>query len=602
MLVHLHRAGRFFVSRGWVAGLVLIVLTIGLGTVGFLSEKFDSGKDHTLLDAIYKAASLLAIQTGSIPTSGNLVLEIARWLGMFFFASALLTFAIRLFRESVQRVLVMVLARDHVILAGLGHHGSNLVQALRRRGLTVVVVEPDRDHPALENCRDCGAIVLTGEPTDPGTLRIAGLDRAFALLALFSEERESLRIVTTAFSMLRGQKKTIKRPVVRCVLRLTEPGLLDVIRKHRIKTDPADRIQLEVLNAHEIAATTMVREAEALRRPDAVRKVMVLGLGTHHRLGEMVVLRFAKDHMIKNNGEVTQRLDIHIFDDDAEAWVKSVRGRHAFLDRACQLEAHPCWARKVGAGEFDTDFDAAFICIADEGHATAQAVMLRREVLRAGQPIMVRVVHSQTGFGGLLQEEGSGWGENIHAVGLEDALFDPDTATKPELELRARTIHQDYRGQQKDLNQPANRPWERLAETFRESNRELAKRYAAHLASTDGKLKKERYRWEFRPDAFTATRPGETFLFTFTPDEVEFLAAREHTLWKEERERAGWTYGPVRDVEKKTNPLLVDYSKLTDDSDREYNRTFVRRVPYVLALADYTIVKDETKKSSADNG
>jgi hypothetical protein len=593
MLNFVYRFGRLFMSRGWIVGLLLIVLTIGIGTTGFLDEKFDNGKDHSLFDALYKAASLLAIQTGSLPTSSNWPLELARWIGMLFFASALLTFAIRLSRESVHRLLVKGLAKDHVIVAGLGHNGQQLVEALRRRGESVIVLESDREHPAIEQCRQLGAIVLFGDPSDAATLTAANLSQATALLALFAEESVCVRVVTTAYSLLHQEQATSGRPPVRCVLRLTEPGLLDVIRRHKIKTDPDDRIQLEILNSHEITATTMVREARAISQRGSLGKLLILGLGTHHRLGEMVVLRAAKDHLILNQGKIGEKLIIDVFDKQASEWLKTFHSRYPFLERLCEIKPHLCWARKVGGTGLAHDYDAAFVCISDEGHATAQAVMLRREVLTNGQPIMVRVINSRSGYGSLIASPASGWGDNLHAVGLEDPLFDAATATQPELELRAQTIHQDYRARQKNSTEPANKPWVVLDETFREANRKLAERYAAHLASTDGKLKTVKYRWEFRPDGFQQIDADRPLLFQFSQEELESLAAREHFLWKEEREADGWRYGEVKDKDAKTNPLLVDYTKLTDEDAREYNREFVRRIPLILALADYTIVSDQ---------
>lgn len=186
-------------------------------------------------------------------------------------------------------------------------------------------------------------------------------------------------------------------------------------------------------------------------------------------------------------------------------------------------------------------------------------------------------------------------GGEPHAVGLEDPLFDADTATQPELELRAQTIHQDYRARQKNSAEPANKPWVLLDDTFRAANRKLAERYAAHLASTDGELKTAGYHWEFRPDGFTQIDPDGPLLFQFSADELESLAGREHRLWKEEREAAGWRHGPVKDIGAKTNPLLVDYTELTDEAAREHNREFVRRIPLILALADYTIVDDTSR-------
>lgn len=115
--------GRQFMSKGWVLGLALIVGTIVLGSIGFKTEVFDNQAPHSWSDAIYKAASLLAIQTGSLPVKCNWILDLARWLGMVFFASALITFAIRLSRDSIHRMLVRCFARNHIIVAGLGQHG-----------------------------------------------------------------------------------------------------------------------------------------------------------------------------------------------------------------------------------------------------------------------------------------------------------------------------------------------------------------------------------------------------------------------------------------------------------------------------------------------
>ena len=76
--------GRQFMSKGWVLGLALIVGTIVLGSIGFKAEVFENQEQtpHSWSDALYKAASLLAIQTGSVPVKRNWILDLARWLGM----------------------------------------------------------------------------------------------------------------------------------------------------------------------------------------------------------------------------------------------------------------------------------------------------------------------------------------------------------------------------------------------------------------------------------------------------------------------------------------------------------------------------------------
>ena len=63
-LSHFYTLGRFLMSWGWVIGLLLIFATICLGTIGFLSTEWENHTPLSVRDALYKAISLLAIQTG----------------------------------------------------------------------------------------------------------------------------------------------------------------------------------------------------------------------------------------------------------------------------------------------------------------------------------------------------------------------------------------------------------------------------------------------------------------------------------------------------------------------------------------------------------
>lgn len=76
----------------------------------------------------------------------------------------------------------------------------------------------------------------------------------------------------------------------------------------------------------------------------------------------------------------------------------------------------------------------------------------------------------------------------------------------------------------------------------------------------------------------------------FAPEEVEYLAYLEHRRWCRERRDAGWTYGPVKDVERRISNALVPYGEL-DEASREYNRAHVRDIPRLLAQVDLAIVR-----------
>ena len=77
---------------------------------------------------------------------------------------------------------------------------------------------------------------------------------------------------------------------------------------------------------------------------------------------------------------------------------------------------------------------------------------------------------------------------------------------------------------------------------------------------------------------------------SFTPSEIECLAILEHRRWLREREQAGWTYAPVKDVEAKTSPYLVSWEDLPDRA-REWNRSSARSIPALLAAVGLAIAR-----------
>lgn len=51
----------------------------------------------------------------------------------------------------------------------------------------------------------------------------------------------------------------------------------------------------------------------------------------------------------------------------------------------------------------------------------------------------------------------------------------------------------------------------------------------------------------------------------------EAIAENAHEVWAEERRKEGWSYGPVRDDERKLHPDMLPYNRLPE-SEKEYDR------------------------------
>jgi hypothetical protein len=143
----------------------------------------------------------------------------------------------------------------------------------------------------------------------------------------------------------------------------------------------------------------------------------------------------------------------------------------------------------------------------------------------------------------------------------------------------ARTIHDHYRdtiaaqGRDPDL-EPAGQPWERLATSYRQANRQQADHVWAKLAVIDARAV---------PEEIVES-------FVLTPTEVERLAIIEHDRWAADRSLDGWRYAPVRDNQRKHHPQLVPYSDLSEPM-KDLDRFAVRGLPTLLARRGLGILR-----------
>lgn len=72
---------------------------------------------------------------------------------------------------------------------------------------------------------------------------------------------------------------------------------------------------------------------------------------------------------------------------------------------------------------------------------------------------------------------------------------------------------------------------------------------------------------------------------------TEEIAENVHDVWAAGRISEGWTYGQVKDVDKKTTPLLVPYNKLPE-SEKDYDRSTAVETLKLIVKLGYNISKE----------
>ena len=73
-------------------------------------------------------------------------------------------------------------------------------------------------------------------------------------------------------------------------------------------------------------------------------------------------------------------------------------------------------------------------------------------------------------------------------------------------------------------------------------------------------------------------------------DIIEIVAKNIHERWAFNRMQEGWTFGPVRNDEKKETPCLVPYDELPE-IEKEYDRNTAKTTIKSIIALGYKITK-----------
>ncbi len=87
-------------------------------------------------------------------------------------------------------------------------------------------------------------------------------------------------------------------------------------------------------------------------------------------------------------------------------------------------------------------------------------------------------------------------------------------------------------------------------------------------------------------DTSNVTLPAKLLALT------EQLAENVHDVWAMGRIAEGWTYGEVKDVEKKTTPQLIPYMELPEE-EKQYDRNTALETLKMIIKMGYRIERED---------
>jgi hypothetical protein len=555
-----------FAARLLVGLIVLAVLAVALGAWGF--ARLEPG--GSLLDDLYRALQLLALNAAIDADALPWQLEIARFLAPLAGAAAVLQAVLLVVRDAFDGVRARF-ARDHVIVAGLGSYGTRLVEAFIARGDRVVAIELDPGNAAVATVRDAGASVIHTDARTPAGLRRARADRARHLLVTCGDDATNVAVGFRACGQAR------RRGALTTLVQLEELRLWPRLKPRAFAIDsPGHR--LEFFNPHDTAARILLDRYPPFGRLDERRpKVVLVGA---NGMADMLLLHAAR--LWRRWPRRDRRLEVILTAADAAAHVSRLHLAHPELDRLVTLTPSRDPLVPVHEGEaLEPPPTAIYVCGDSETDAATSGIALAEALPPGAPPVVVVVRDERAGLMAMLQR-GPGAVPGLVTFGVLDNALPPELLLRGTNEILARAKHEQYveaeraRGIEPAEN-PSLVPWTALPETLKASNRAFAARIGPKLEATG---------WLLVPDPLIDASAVDV---AFSADEVEALARMEHDGWCEALLQDGWRAdGPAKDPERKLHPLLVPWAELPE-RERDKDRESVRAIPRMLAEAGFRL-------------
>jgi voltage-gated potassium channel Kch len=562
-----------FRLKDWAVIGPVGVVSLLLGFWGFLAMGHSAGDSAIQTIGLIRGAGTYAF--GKAP----LQLVIAQYLlpaTALFGGAKLLLVNVR--RD--MRVAMAHRARNHVIVCGLGNTGMNIVSGMHRAGKPVVVVTLDGSGAYALACERLGITVLNGNAAQTGILKLAGLLRADSIVVTTGSDSQNLEIALSIAPFLaqraRGQAKLL--------VEVRSDWVLQTLMDHRTAALGGEHVEFQLFNTASDAARLLLRmpafpQAHVSKGTSPGVHVVLAGFGYTNR-------EIARRAICSNFALPGVRAEFTVLSRDATEADGKLRGSDTNLLRLADFHFE---SRTFGADrpevwpqvrEFLSTRPASAVVVAlQSDDDSLYAALNFRDCLdqldHFMTPVFVRL-REQYKLGSFLQHVESYrlLPHRLVPFGALEQLTSPEFLLGHELDRLARAGHEVYSSAtQKDDNSVASVPWERLAERFKASSRAQADHIPIAVRAIGYRI------------------VGGASQVELAEQDVERVAEIEHYRWCIERRSAGWTYGKTRDDILKRNPILKDWSELSE-KERSSNRELARRMPTVLARANLGLARE----------
>lgn len=567
------------------------VLAYILGFIGYFESYAKLGENKSIIDIIYTTMQLFLINYKLTVSPPSFALQIARFLAPVMMFSAVILLLIKHFHENVKVFRIKYLFRNHVIVCGMSLLGPILATNFSREGKKVVVIENKPTDEDIEKWEDEGAIVLKGEAKEERTLKRAGFSNANLIIAVTKNDGDNAEIAMKAREIHAKKKGPFT-----CVVHVVDTRLAPLLRAKLTGINIENHFRIEFFNIFERAGEIVLRNnkiSDMMAEGATEKRLLLIGLG---RMGESVLIRASKIRRSDAGGK--ERLSVTVIDRKAIEKQGLFLKKYPSLEKYAEIEAlaFEIHSKEFLEGSFlfrdgKCDIAAVLVCFEDESLNLYTALEINEKIntyFRNLQmqipsiPIIIRT-RDTTGINRFLNKIGPDSHDlkNLKSFALIDETCRSEEIENGLYEQIAKAVHKNYLAMMKEENGHGGGvenfvPWDELDKEIQDSNLQQAEGIAYKINKIGCTIIPE--------------NDWDAPLFTFTDEELCVLANFEHTRWMEEKLEKGWTYGNVRDNERKLHPCIVSWEDLSKE-EREKDFYAVRNIPVILQEAGLTIAR-----------
>jgi hypothetical protein len=179
--------------RQWRAIVLLALLSLVLGAIGFARANYPAGDHMGAMDAIYNSMRLFHMHFDHVPQPLPWELQIARFLAPLVLGVTLLKGFVYA-AHSHRHAFVHRSQSGHVVVCGLGQKGLQLAREYRRQQLWVVIVEKDGQNEFLSICDQEHIHCIIGDAAEPAVLKEARVEHAGQVIVVTPDRGGDRRV------------------------------------------------------------------------------------------------------------------------------------------------------------------------------------------------------------------------------------------------------------------------------------------------------------------------------------------------------------------------------------------------------------------------